>query len=101
MVTGMETKKRLDTGKAKLIMEKTASRTVKFTLTMLKVIFVIVILYTIVVSIYILFTPSARDFLIDMATLSIGGFWAFFLGYFGWRMGQSIEYYFTHIKKNK
>lgn len=95
----MEAKRKLDAGKAKIMMEKTASKTVKFTFTMLKVIFVMVIIYTIIISIYILFTPDAKDFLINIATLSIGGFWAFFLGYFGWRMAESIENYFIHMKK--
>lgn len=97
----MEKKRRLDASKARRVMEKTASKTVKFTLTMLKVIFVIVIIYSVLVSIYLLFSSSGGDFLIDIATLSIGGFWAFFLGYFGWRMGQSLEEYFTHIEKKK
>lgn len=32
-----------------------------------------------------------------ITSLSLGGFWAFFFGYFGWRIGQEIENYF--IKK--
>jgi hypothetical protein len=97
----MESKRRLGTGKAKMMMERTASRTVKFTFTLLKIIFLIIIVYTVIISIYILFTPDAQEFLIDIVTLSIGGFWAFFLGYFGWRMGQNLEDYLAHMKKKK
>jgi hypothetical protein len=93
-------KTRIDTERAKKMVEKTASTTVKFTKTIVKVIFVLIILYTIIVSLYIFFTTYDRGtFLTNIATISVGGFWAFFLGYFGWRMGQTIEDYFSQIKK--
>ena len=59
----------------------------------------IVIIHSVLVSIYLLFSPSGGNFLIYIASPGIGGFWAFFLGYFGWCMGQSLEEYFFHIKK--
>jgi len=96
-----KTKFKIEAGKAKKAVEKTASTTVKVTMTMVKIIFVIIIIYTIFVSIYLFFTTDREQFLTNIATISVGGFWAFFLGYFGWRMGQIIEHYFINIKKRK
>jgi len=87
--------------KAIEVVERTASTTYKATVTMVKVIFILIIIYTVIVSIYIFFTSEKEKFLTDIATLSVGGFWAFFLGYFGWRMGQTIEVYLRSIKKDK
>ena len=62
------------------------------------VIFILIIAYTIAVTI-LGFIKSGIDFLESIATISVGGFWAFFLGYFGWRLGQTIENYLISIKK--
>jgi len=96
-----KTKIKIEAKKAKKAVEKTASTTVKVTMTMLKIVFVVIIVYTIFISVYLFVTTDQEQFLTNIATLSVGGFWAFFLGYFGWRMGQTIEYYFIHIKKRK
>jgi membrane protein YdbS with pleckstrin-like domain len=92
---------KLDKVKAKKIMEETATRTVKVTMTIVKIIFVLIIFYTVAVSIWIFLTTDAKSFLTNIATISVGGFWAFFLGYFGWRMGQTLELYFISMKKRK
>lgn len=92
----METRARKE--KAKHTIEETATKTVKFTVRMVKLIFIIIIIYTIIVSIWI-FINTGTDFLTNIATISVAGFWAFFLGYFGWRLGQSIEEYFIEITK--
>jgi len=94
-------KTRIDKGKAKKIMGETATKTVKLTMTVVKIIFVLIIFYTVAVSIWIFLTTDAEVFLTNIATISVGGFWAFFLGYFGWRMGQTLELYFIHMKKRK
>jgi len=95
-------KTRLDKERAKKAVEKTASKTVQLTFTMVKLVFIIIIFYTVSVTISIfLFSADREKVLIDIATLSTAGFWAFFLGYFGWRLGQSIELYFINLKKNK
>jgi hypothetical protein len=39
----------------------------------------------------ILFQPN---FIEDIIKYSIGGFWGFFLGYFGYRLGETLERYF-------
>ena len=91
-------KTKFDRDKTKKAVEKTAKITVK----MVKIIFLIIIFYTVSVTISVfLFSPNREEFLYNIATISAGGFWAFFLGYFGWRLGQSIELYLIEIKKNK
>jgi len=94
-------KTKFDKNKTKKIVEETATKTVKFTFRIVKLAFIIILIYTILVSLWIYFRAEPDEFLTEVATLSIGGFWAFFLGYFGWRMGQTIEEYFTQIKKKK
>ena len=86
--------------KAKKVIKKATYKTIKFYKHLLIVIFIIIIAYTIIVSIWAFFNAGA-DFLTNVATISVGGFWAFFLGYFGWRMGQTIEEYFTSIRIKK
>jgi len=97
----METKIKLDKDKAKRAVGRTASTTVKVTMTVVKLIFVIIIAYTIFISVYLFLTTNREQFLTNIATISVGGFWAFFLGYFGWRMGQTIEHYFVNIKRRR
>lgn len=92
---------KLDKEKAKKVVEETAAKTIKFTMTMIKIIFVLILIYTAVVTIWIYLKSDPEEFFTNIATLSIGGFWAFFLGYFGWRLGQSIEEYFRDIRKRK
>ena len=87
--------------KAKKVVEETATKTVKATKTMVKVIFILIIIYTIIISIYLFITTDPEQFLTNIATISVGGFWAFFLGYFGWRMGQTIETSFFKLKWRK
>ncbi|UCF11864.1 MAG: hypothetical protein JSW06_07385 [Thermoplasmatales archaeon] len=94
-------KTKINKDKAKKMVEKTASKTIKFTTTIVKLIFIIIVAYTIIVTIWVFLKTGAEDFLTNIATISVGGFWAFFLGYFGWRMGQTIEEYFIQIKKKK
>ncbi len=92
---------KLDKTKAKKVVEETAAKTVKFTMTLIKIIFIVVIIYTVAVTIWVYSREGLDNFLTSIATISIGGFWAFFLGYFGWRLGQSIEVYFYDIRKKK
>ena len=83
------------------LVEGTASKTVKVTLTMVKAIFFLIIIYTVIVSIYLFFASNQEQFLTNIATISVGGFWAFFLGYFGWRMGKTLEDYLHSIRRRK
>lgn len=97
----MKRKKIITKDKAMKLVEGTASKTVKATLTMVKAIFFLIIIYTVIVSIYLFFTSNQEQFLTNIAMISVGGFWAFFLGYFGWRMGETLENYFFSIKRRK
>jgi len=97
----MDEKRKTYADKAIKAVEGTATKTVKATITLVKLIFIIIIIYTIIISLYIFLTSDREVFLTNVATLSVGGFWAFFLGYFGWRMGQTIELYLRSLKKKK
>ena len=90
--------KKISKEKAKKVIGKTATKTVQFTVKTVIIIFIIIIFYTIAVTV-LGFIKSGVDFLENIATISVGGFWAFFLGYFGWRLGQTIENYLGSIRK--
>ena len=92
-------KTKIDKDKAKKIVKETASKTAKLTRTMIILIFGVMVIYTIFMTVYLIYSQGIGDFLTQIATLSIGGFWAFFLGYFGWRMGQIIEEYYSQVRK--
>lgn len=78
--------------KAKKVVEKTANTTVKVTHHVINWIFFVFAVY---ISITMLWGYVNTDnFLENIITLSVGGFWAFLFGYFGWRFGQGIEKYF-------
>ena len=94
-------KRKVYKDKAKKVVGETATKTVKATKTVVKVIFILIIIYTIIISIYLFLTTDPEKFLTDIATISVGGFWAFFLGYFGWRMGETVESHFKSMKKKK
>ena len=66
-------------------------------------IFVLLIIYISITTIYGYYVIR-EDFLQQIASLSVGGFWAFFFGYFGWRLGQAIEDHYINkrmIKKKE
>ena len=84
--------------KVKRALEKTTAKTIQFTMKTVIIIFILIIIYTIIVTILGII-KSGADFLENIATFSVAGFWAFFLGYFGWRLGQTIENYFASMKK--
>jgi len=90
----------LDKDKAIKAVEETATKTVSFTVTIMKIIFILIVIYSIGIAFLISLKGGVNfnEFLINIATISVGGFWAFFLGYFGWRMGQSLEIYFFKLK---
>jgi hypothetical protein len=93
----------LDKDKTIKAVEETASKTVSFTVTIMKIIFILIVIYSIAIAFLISFEGGVNfnEFLINIATISVGGFWAFFLGYFGWRMGQSMEIYFFKLKNKE
>jgi len=97
---GMHMKVMLDKDKTLKAVEETATKTFSFTLTIMKIIFILIVIYSIAIVFLISLEGGVNfnEFLINIATISVGGFWAFFLGYFGWRMGQSMEIYFFKLK---
>jgi Trk-type K+ transport system membrane component len=97
----MVEKRKAYTQKVKKAVEETASKTVKVTATIVKIVFIVIIVYTIIISVWLFLNTDRQQFFTNVATISVGGFWAFFLGYFGWRMGQTIELYFHNLKKKK
>ena len=68
--------------------------TVKTTTHLIKWAFLVIILYIIVTTVYG-FYSQGLGFLDNVVTLSVGGFFAFFMGYFGWRLAESMEIWFT------
>jgi len=74
--------------------KKTGKKTIEITVHLVKWIFFAILVIITLVTVIGVFTAGG-DFLIQVATLGTGGFWAFFFGYFGWRMGQSLEKYLT------
>lgn len=65
-------------------------KTVTTTVHIIKWIFLIITIYIIVITAWG-FYQKGLSFLDDIVTLSVGGFFAFFMGYFGWRLAQMIE----------
>jgi hypothetical protein len=92
--------KTINKKKAKEVVGKTATKTVTYTIHAIKLIFIILIIYITGITVYG-YLSTGQEFLTTVATLSVGGFWAFFFGYFGWRLGQSIEEYFLEISKKE
>lgn len=90
--------RKINKERAKQVLGKTATKTVQFTKKTVIIIFVLIIIYTIIVTVLGIIRSGA-DFLENIATISVGGFWAFFLGYFGWRLGQTIENYLASMRK--
>ena len=93
--------KKINKEKAKKVIEETATKTVRFTMKTVIIVFVTIVFYTVAVTLFGFFR-SGEDFLTilqNIATISVGGFWAFFLGYFGWRMGETVEHYLISMKK--
>lgn len=97
----MVSKRKAYKDKAKKVVGETATKTVKATKTVVKIIFILIIIYTFFISIYLFLTTDPEQFLTNVATISVGGFWAFFLGYFGWRMGETVESHFRSMKKKE
>lgn len=85
----------LNKDKAKKVVGKTANTTIKITKHFVRWVFFLLVIYISGVTVYG-YIVSGSEFLTSIITLSVGGFWAFFFGYFGWRLGQSIEEYFLN-----
>lgn len=71
-------------------MKQIQDKTVSTTMSLLRWIFLIILIYVVLTMLWG-FWDRGGEYIRDIATLSIGGFFAFFLGYFGWRLGQELE----------
>ena len=70
--------------------KKIQGKTIKTTIHMLRWIFLLILVYIVAVTVWG-FWQKGISFFDDVATLSVGGFFAFFMGYFGWRLAELIE----------
>lgn len=69
----------------------------KQTYGLLKWVFFFIFLYILVSTIGLLLTN--KEYIQQIVTLSISGFLAFFMGYFGWRGGMLVEEHFIKLSK--
>ena len=63
--------------------------TIKATGRTIKYVMILVLAYT-VVSMLILINEARGEFLKSIVQWSVGGFWAFFMGYWGWMFAEEI-----------
>ena len=83
--------------KTRRIVKQSADTTISVTRHF--VIWLFLILVVGVTAITILSYISSGIDISTIASLGIGGFWAFFFGYFGWRLAEELETYFKWRKK--
>ena len=79
--------------KAKEVFEKASKTSIQATKHFIRWIFFFIIIYIGVAILIGIFTGGS-EYIQNIVTISVGGFFAFFLGYFGWRLGQVVEEYF-------
>ncbi|HDO19457.1 MAG TPA: hypothetical protein ENG74_01890 [Thermoplasmatales archaeon] len=63
--------------------------------------FLFLILVYIVISVTVMLFTQSYNFLQQIVTLSIGGFFGFFMGYFGWLFAHQITTWLSGKKKEK
>ena len=81
--------------------EKIPEKTIKATGTAIKYSLVLVLIY-IIISTALIIYANQQQFLENIVLWSIGGFWAFFMGYWGWMFADQISKSFIKkIKKTK
>ena len=81
-------------------MEKLPEATLKVTGAAIKYSLVIVLIY-IVASTALLIYANREEFLMNIVLWSVGGFWAFFMGYWGWNFADQISISFIKKVKRK
>jgi len=72
--------------------------TIKVTLYALRWIFLLILIY-VIISIIMLIYYERYGFLAQIVSMSVGGFFAFFTGYFGWMFAQSIMEWLVRKKE--
>ena len=84
--------------KAKKVVKETGKATYKTGSHLIYIGFTIIVVYTIVVSVFG-FLSSGPQFIENVNTLGIGGFWAFFMGYFGWNFAARLSNYLKELRR--
>jgi hypothetical protein len=59
------------------------------------------ILVYVVISVSVMFLTRSYEFLQQIVTLSLGGFFGFFMGYFGWIFAHQLTMWLKGKKKEK
>ena len=80
--------------------KKLHETTVKTTVSFLRWIFFLIFLYigfTIIFGLWF----KGMEFFSDVITFSVSGFFAFFMGYFGWRLAEIIEEWLKKTRGEK
>ena len=81
--------------------EKIPETTIKMTGHALRYLLAIVAIYLIISMLWLIYTKK-EEFIDSIVLWSIGGFWAFFMGYFGWILAEQITNSFTNkVKRRK
>lgn len=81
------------------IKDQAVDTTIEISTHVVKYSLVVVLVYLVITMLYLIYTKR-ETFFENIATWSIGGFWAFFMGYFGWLFAESITKSFSRkIKK--
>jgi DNA-binding transcriptional regulator YhcF (GntR family) len=80
--------------------ERLPETTIKVTGHALRYILAIVIVYLIISMLWLIYTKR-EEFLMSIVLWSIGGFWAFFMGYYGWMLAQQIHESMTNRIKRR
>ncbi len=63
--------------------------------------FLFLILVYVIISVSIMFFTQSYEFLQQIVTLSLGGFFGFFMGYFGWLFAHQLVTWLKGKKKEK
>lgn len=80
------------------ITAKTVDATLKITDRIIKWILIIILVYIVISMLYLSYNQRG-EFLVNIVIWSVGGFWAFFMGYWGWMFAEKITQSF--VKKTK
>jgi hypothetical protein len=82
------------------LFDKLPETTLRYTIVALQYIFLIILIY-IAGSMIFLFISNRLEFITQIVGWSITGFFAFFMGYFGYSLAQHITIYFSKKLMNK
>ena len=76
------------------------TKTLTITIYAIRWLLLLILIY-IVISVTAMFFTKSYEFLQQIVTLSLGGFFGFFMGYFGWLFAHQITVWLSGKKKEK